>query len=163
LTSDANGCRCRPSRKHSVETARRRYERDRGRLGIDSNGLHEAAGARSQQMFWTSLQPTPLPRLRSRLGRSPARGCTAPCAARLSTAGEWDASAASATVAHLLEAVRSDGAQCEKTGVSRAALARYGLRCDRDQPALAKLAPAEAVEAVRSETGMTAADASDGG
>ena len=62
-----------------------------------------------------------------------------------------------------LEAVRSDGAQCEKTGVSRAALARYGLRCDRDQPALAKLAPAEAVEAVRSETGMTAADASDGG
>jgi hypothetical protein len=40
-------------------------------------------------------------------------------------------------------------------------LARYGLRRDRDQPALARLAPTETVDAVRSETGMTAATASD--
>ncbi|MGO9958777.1 MAG: hypothetical protein ACLP50_22910 [Solirubrobacteraceae bacterium] len=67
----------------------------------------------------------------------------------------------SATAADLLEAVRSFGARCEETGDSRAALARYGLRRDRDQPALAKLAPTEAVDAVRGETGMTAATASD--
>jgi hypothetical protein len=57
---------------------------------------------------------------------------------------------------------RPPARRCDReTGDSTATLARYGLRRERDQPALAKLAPAEAVDAVRGETGMNAASASE--
>jgi len=131
------------------------------RLGIDGDGLHEAAWGRSQQMFWTLCGPRQWPGPLSAGAVAGAWLHGALCGAAAHAQASGTVPQRSATVADLLEAVRSYGAQCEETGDSRAALARYGLRRDRDQPAFAKLAPADAVDAVRGETGMTAADASE--
>lgn len=137
------------------------------RLGIDGEGLHEAAWGRSQQMFWTVCDPHqwPGPLSAGVVAGAWLHGALCGAAAHAQAQAQAQASGTlpqrSATVADLLEAVRSYGAQCEETGDSKAALARYGLRRDRDQPAFAKLAPPGAVDAVRGETGMTAADASE--
>ena len=131
------------------------------RLGIDGGGLHEAAWGRSGQMFWTVCNPHQWPGPMSAGVVAGAWLHGALCGASMHAQASGTLPQRSATVADLLEAVRSYAAQCEETGDSKKALARYGLRRDRDQPALAKLAPADAVDAVRVETGMTAADAAD--
>lgn len=130
------------------------------RLGIDGDGLHEAAWGRSPQMFWTVCDPHQWPGPLSAGAVAGAWLHGALCGAATHIQGNG-LPQRSATAADLVEAVHSYAAQCEETGDSRAALARYGLLRARDQPALAKLAPAEAVDAVRGETGMTAAVASE--
>jgi hypothetical protein len=131
------------------------------RLGIEGEGLHETAWGRSQQMFWTVCDPHqwPGPLSAGVIAGAWLHGALCGAAAHAQTNGTPPPR--SATAADLLEAVRSYGAQCEETGDSTAALARYGLRRDRDQPAFAKLPPDEAVQAVSRETRMPAATASD--
>ena len=57
------------------------------RLGLDLDGLIEAAQARAERLFWVSAIPTSTPG-RRRTGRSQAPGFTVRCALPSPTAGK---------------------------------------------------------------------------
>ena len=126
-----------------------------GRLGFDVQGLHEAADGRSALMFHTVIDPHqwPGPNAADAIGGAWLHGALCGAAAHLQADGRLPDRQAQA--ADLLEAIRSYEAQCQETGDSKRALARFGLNRDRDQTALAERAPASAVELLQADHPMT--------
>jgi hypothetical protein len=131
------------------------------RLGLDGEGLEEAAWGRSEAMFHTVTDPHQFPGPRSAGAVAGAWLHGALCGAAAHTQAGAPQPERLATAADMFEAVRSYGAQCTEMGDSKAALASYGMLRARDQPAFAELAPPGAVAGVSIETGMTDAVARD--
>ena len=126
-----------------------------GRLGFDVQELHDAADGRSALMFHTVIDPHqwPGPNAADAIGGGWLHGALCGAAAHLQADGRLPDRQAQA--ADLLEAIRSYEAQCQETGDSKRALARFGLNRDRDQTALAERAPASAVELLQADHPMT--------
>jgi hypothetical protein len=123
------------------------------RLGFHARGLHEAADGRSALMFHTVINPHqwPGPNAADAIGGAWLHGALCGAAAHLQADARLPDRQAQA--ADLLEAIRSYEAQCQETGDSKRALARFGL--NRDQTALAERAPAVAVELLQADHPMT--------
>ena len=126
-----------------------------GRLGFDVQELHEAADGRGALMFHTVIDPHqwPGPNAADAIGGAWLHGALCGAAAHLQAGGRLPDRQAQA--ADLLEAIRSYEAQCQETGDSKRALARFGLNRDRDQTALAERALASAVELLQADHPMT--------
>lgn len=131
------------------------------RLGLDREGLEEAAWGRSEALFHTVTDPHQFPGPRSAGAVAGALLHGALCGAAAHTQARAPQPERLATAADIFEAVRSYGAQYIEMGDSQAALARYGMLRARDLPAFAELAPPGAVAGVSIETGMTDAVARD--
>jgi hypothetical protein len=130
------------------------------RLGLDLDGLIEAAEARAERLFWALSNPNQYPGpsthgalagawFHGALCAAVARGWQAPPPTRLVGAGD------------LMEAVQAFEAESNETGDSRATLKRYGMVRAELQPEFAALAPERAVVAVCSETGAPYDEARD--
>ena len=130
-----------------------------GRLGFEVGGLHEAADGRGALMFHTVIDPHqwPGPNAADAIGGAWLHGALCGAAAHLQAGGRLPDRQTQA--ADLLEAIRSYEAQCQETGDSKRALARFGLNRDRDQTALAERAPASAVELLQADHPMTGQNA----
>ena len=114
------------------------------RLGLDLDGLIEAAQARAERLFWAVSNPNQYPGPATHGALAGAWFHGALCAA---VARGWQASLPARLVGagDLMEAVQAFEAQANETGDSRATLKRYGMVRAELQPEFAALAPERAV------------------
>lgn len=130
------------------------------RLGLDFDGLLEAAEGRTERLFWTVSDPHQYPGpsthgalagawIHGALCAAVERGRDAASPDRLLGAGD------------LMEAIQSFEAESSETGDSRATLSRYGMVRAQLQPEFGALAPERAVAVSRSETGLPADESRD--
>jgi len=122
------------------------------RLGLDRDEVSEAAQARSERLFWTVSDPNRYPGPLTHVAVAGAWFHGAMCAAVI-RARESSAPSRLVGAGDLMLAVRLFESECEKTGDSRAALARFGMTRGELQPQFAALAPQRAVAAISAETG----------
>jgi hypothetical protein len=122
-------------------------------IGLDLDGVTEAAQARSERLFWVVSNPNQYPGPSTHAAVAGAWFHGAVCAGVVRT---WEVPPPSRLVgtADLMASVKTYEAECEETGNSKAALARLGMVRGILQPAFGTLAPDRAVDAVCSETGM---------
>lgn len=132
------------------------------RLGVELDGLIEAAEGRTERLFWTVSDPHQYPGpsmhmhgalagawFHGALCGAVARGWEAVLPERLIGAGD------------LMEAIQSFEAESSETGDSRKTLSRYGMVRAALQPEFGALAPERAVVVVSSETGAPAEESRD--
>jgi|GEM_PF-802300 len=122
------------------------------RLGLDRDEVSEAAQARSERLFWTVSDPN---RYAGPMTHGAVAGAWfhgAMCAAVI-RARESSAPSRLIGTGDLMLAVRLFESECDKTGDSTEALARFGMTRAELQPQFAALAPRRAVDAIRAETG----------
>lgn len=129
-------------------------------LGLDFAEVSEAAQARSERFFWTVSDPNQYPGPLTHGAIAGAWFHGAMCAAVI-RARESPAPSRLVGAGDLMMAVRVYESECEKTGDSKAALARFGMTRSELQPQFAVLAPLHAVAAVRAETGVPEAPGRD--
>ena len=122
------------------------------RLGLDHDGLIEAAEARAERLFWAVSDPNQYPGPSTHGALAGAWFHGALCAA-ISCDAQAPPRARLVGAGDLPEAVHTFEAEANETGDSRATLTRYGLVRAEMQPEFADLAPDRAVLAIRSETG----------
>jgi hypothetical protein len=124
-------------------------------LGLDLDGLIEAAEARSERLFWVVTDPNQQPGSSTLAAIGGAWFHGAMCAA---VARSWESQVPSRLVgtADLMVAVRAYEAECDATGNSKAALERLGMVRGQLQPEFSALAPPRAVHAVCSEMNVSA-------
>ncbi len=122
------------------------------RLGLHRDEVSEAAQARGERLFWTVSDPNryPGPVIHGAVAGAWFHG--AMCAAVIRSR-ESAAPSRLIGTGDLMLAVRLFEAECDKTGDSRAALARFGMTRAELQPEFAALAPLRAVAAICAETG----------
>lgn len=129
-------------------------------VGLDLDGLIEAAQGRSERLFWTVTDPNgqPGPSTHAAVGGAWFHG--AMCAAVSRT---WESRVPARLVgtADLMVAVKAFEADCDAAGDSKSALAALGMVRGQLQPGFSAMAPGRAVGAVCSETGMPAETARD--
>jgi len=123
------------------------------RLGLDRDEVSEAAQARSERLFWTVSDPHRYPGPMTHGAIAGAWFHGAMCAAVI-RARESAAPSRQVGTGDLMLAVRLFESECDKTGDSRAALARFGMTRGELQPQFAALAPPRAVAAISAETGV---------
>jgi len=130
------------------------------RLGLELDGLIEAAEGRTERLFWTVSDPHQYPGpsthgalagawFHGALCGAVARGWESPLPERLVDAGD------------LMEAIQSFEAESSETGDSRKTLSRYGMVRATLQPEFGALAPERAVAVLSSETGARAEESRD--
>lgn len=130
------------------------------RLGVELDGLIEAAEGRTERLFWTVSDPHQYPGpsthgalagawFHGSLCGAVARGWESALPQRLVGAGD------------LMEAIQSFEAESSETGDSRKTLRRYGMVRATLQPEFGALAPERAVVVVSSETGAPAEESRD--
>ena len=129
-------------------------------LGLELDGLIEAAEGRTERLFWTISDPHQYPGplthgalagawFHGALCGAVARGWESPLPERLVGAGD------------LMEAIQSFEAESSETGDSRRTLSRYGMVRATLQPEFGALAPERAVAVLSSETGAPAEESRD--
>lgn len=121
-------------------------------LGLDLDEVSEAAQARSERLFWTVSDPNRYPGPMTHGAVAGAWFHGAMCAAVI-RARESSAPSRLIGTGDLMLAVRLFESECDKTGDSTEALARFGMTRAELQPQFAALAPRRAVAAIRAETG----------
>jgi len=130
------------------------------RLGLELDGLIEAAEGRTERLFWTVSDPHQYPGpsthgalagawFHGALCGAVARGWESPLPQRLVGAGD------------LMEAIQSFEAESSETGDSRKTLSRYGMVRATLQPEFGVLASERAVAVLSSETGAPAQESRD--
>lgn len=121
-------------------------------LGLELDGLIEAAEGRTERLFWTVSDPHQYPGPSTYGALAGAWFHGALCAA---VARGWEAVLPERMIGagDLMEAIQSFEAESSETGDSRKTLSRYGMVRATLQPEFGALAPERAVVVVSSETG----------
>ncbi|MGI8754273.1 MAG: hypothetical protein ACR2MB_00075 [Acidimicrobiales bacterium] len=130
-------------------------------LGLELDGLIEAAEGRAERLFWTVSDPHQYPGHLTHGALAGAWFHGALCAA---VARGWEAVLLPARLigaGDLMEAIQSFEAESSETGDSRKTLSRYGMVRATLQPEFGALAPERAVRVVSSETGAPAEESRD--
>jgi len=129
------------------------------RLGVELDGLIEAAEGRTERLFWTVSDPHQYPGPSTHGALAGAWFHGALCGA---VAG-WEAVLPDRLIGagDLMEAIQSFEAESSETGDSRKTLSRYGMVRAALQPEFGALAPERAVAVVSSETGAPAEESRD--
>ena len=130
------------------------------RLGLELDGLIEAAEGRTERLFWTVSDPHqyPGPSTHGALAGAWFHGALCGAAAR-----GWESALPERLVGagDLMEAIQAFEAESSETGDSRKTLGRYGMVRATLQPEFGALAPARAVVVLCSETGAPAEESRD--
>jgi hypothetical protein len=130
------------------------------RLGLELDGLIEAAEGRTERLFWTVSDPHQYsgPSTHGALAGAWFHGAV--CAAV--TRG-WEAALPNRMIGagDLMEAIQSFEAESSETGDSRKTLSRYGMVRATLQPEFGALAPERAVVVLSSETGAPTEESRD--
>lgn len=130
------------------------------RLGLELDGLIEAAEGRTERLFWTVSDPHqhPGPSMHGVLAGAWFHGAL--CAA---VARGWEAALPNRLIGagDLMEAIQSFEAESSETGDSSKTLSRYGMVRAALQPEFGGLAPERAVTVVCHEMGAPAEESRD--
>jgi len=130
------------------------------RLGVELDGLIEAAEGRIERLFWTVSDPHqyPGPSTHGALAGAWFHGALCGAVAR-----GWESALPERLVGagDLMEAIQSFEAESSETGDSRKTLSRYGMVRATLQPEFGALAPERAVAVLSSETGAPAEESRD--
>ena len=130
------------------------------RLGIELDGLIEAAEGRTERLFWTVSDPHqyPGPSTHGALAGAWFHGALCGAIAR-----SWESALPERVIGagDLMEAIQSFEAESSETGDSRKTLSRYGMVRATLQPEFGALAPERAVVVLSAETGAPAEESRD--
>lgn len=130
------------------------------RLGIELDGLIEAAEGRTERLFWTVSDPHQYPGASTHGALAGAWFHGALCGA---VARGWESALPERLIGagDLMEAIQAFEAESSETGDSRKTLSRYGMVRATLQPGFGALAPERAVAILRFETGAPAEESRD--
>ncbi|MDX6570928.1 MAG: hypothetical protein QOC86_84 [Gaiellales bacterium] len=130
------------------------------RLGLELDGLIEAAEGRTERLFWTVSDPHQYPGPSTHGALAGAWFHGAMCGA---VARGWESALPDRLVGagDLMEAIQSFEAESSETGDSRKTLARYDMVRATLQPEFGALAPERAVAVLSAETGAPKEDSRD--